>query len=336
MVTREITPSHLLMKKPIPLRHIILFYLGHIPAFLDIHLTKYFGFAPCEPAYYHVLFERGIDPNVADPTKITHSHSVVPTSESDWPKVEEIVGFQQNVRARVEGIYKDYVDTKGKMTRKLARTLALMFEHEAMHMETLVYIVLQAADSLQPTKSFLTPDFKSLSKSWNSSIKTQGKVARSTILEFESQSVKVGQNDDDRQDLSAPFDEQFSMGWDVESPERYIQVDRFKLEALPVSNLEYFNYLASLPSTTESKKIGINFPSSWSTTQNNEEEFDQFLPIKVKTLYGEIEFEFCKHWPVTASARQLEGYAKVSLMSLSSPSSPSLIFFLTFILVQRR
>lgn len=44
MVTTELVPRFLLMKKPIPLRHIILFYLGHIPAFLDIHLSRYVPF----------------------------------------------------------------------------------------------------------------------------------------------------------------------------------------------------------------------------------------------------------------------------------------------------
>jgi len=33
-------PLSMLYQKPIDLRHICLFYFGHIPAFLDIHLSK--------------------------------------------------------------------------------------------------------------------------------------------------------------------------------------------------------------------------------------------------------------------------------------------------------
>jgi hypothetical protein len=36
----EMIPGEMLMQKPIPLRHIPLFYLGHIPAFLDIHISR--------------------------------------------------------------------------------------------------------------------------------------------------------------------------------------------------------------------------------------------------------------------------------------------------------
>lgn len=33
-------PSSMLFERPIDLRHICLFYFGHIPTFLDIHLSR--------------------------------------------------------------------------------------------------------------------------------------------------------------------------------------------------------------------------------------------------------------------------------------------------------
>lgn len=37
--TLSMIPRDLLHTKPIDLRHICLFYLGHIPGFLDIHMS---------------------------------------------------------------------------------------------------------------------------------------------------------------------------------------------------------------------------------------------------------------------------------------------------------
>src|ERR1700730_2837694 len=78
-------PDSMMFEKPIELRHICLFYTGHIPAFLDIHLSNLLGEPNTEPVNFKVrlvltfpvislhamqyIFERGIDPNVDDPTK---------------------------------------------------------------------------------------------------------------------------------------------------------------------------------------------------------------------------------------------------------------------------
>lgn len=68
-ITRRMIPPSMLCQKPIDLRHICLFYLGHIPTFLDIHLSRLFDEPHTEPEEFKYIFERGIDPNVDDPTK---------------------------------------------------------------------------------------------------------------------------------------------------------------------------------------------------------------------------------------------------------------------------
>ena len=52
-------PRSMLFTKPIDLRHICLFYLGHIPAFLDIHLSRLLGEANTEPTHFKDIFEVG-------------------------------------------------------------------------------------------------------------------------------------------------------------------------------------------------------------------------------------------------------------------------------------
>lgn len=68
-VTRTMIPPSMLYQRPIDLRHICLFYYGHIPTFLDIHLSRLLKAPHTEPEAFKYIFERGIDPNVDDPTQ---------------------------------------------------------------------------------------------------------------------------------------------------------------------------------------------------------------------------------------------------------------------------
>jgi L-histidine Nalpha-methyltransferase / hercynylcysteine S-oxide synthase len=90
-ITTKMIPESMLFEKPIDLRHICLFYTGHIPTFLDVHLSNLLGEPYTEPESFKVhqnlifslatcsrltqdIFERGIDPHVDDPTKCHVGH----------------------------------------------------------------------------------------------------------------------------------------------------------------------------------------------------------------------------------------------------------------------
>jgi hypothetical protein len=53
-ITRGMIPDSMLFEKPVDLRHICLFYTGHIPTFLDIHLSNLLGEPNTEPEYFKV------------------------------------------------------------------------------------------------------------------------------------------------------------------------------------------------------------------------------------------------------------------------------------------
>ena len=53
-ITRKMIPETMLLQKPIDLRHICLFYTGHIPTFLDIHLSRLLKEPHTEPEGYKV------------------------------------------------------------------------------------------------------------------------------------------------------------------------------------------------------------------------------------------------------------------------------------------
>jgi hypothetical protein len=148
-VTRGMIPDDELINKPIKLRNACIFYLGHIPTFLDIQLNKATSEPLCEPSHYPSIFERGIDPDVDNP-ELCHDHSEIP---DEWPPLMEILTYQARVRSKVENLYDQ--DT---LSRKVGRSLWLGFEHEIMHLETLLYMLLQSDRALTPPRT-IQPDF---------------------------------------------------------------------------------------------------------------------------------------------------------------------------------
>ena len=125
IVTRQMIPNEELLSKPINLRNCCLFYLGHIPTFLDIHITRATNGKHTEPESFTKIFERGIDPDVENP-ELCHDHSEIPET---WPPLEEILTFQNKVRERTRNLYKD---KSAHSERRIGRALWLGFEHEGI------------------------------------------------------------------------------------------------------------------------------------------------------------------------------------------------------------
>lgn len=195
-VTRSMIPETEMHEKPIKLRNACIFYLGHIPTFMDIQLTKATKEPSTEPSYYPQIFERGIDPDVDNPEQC-HAHSETP---DEWPPLEEILEYQDRVREKVRRL----TQTRD-MPRHFARALWIGFEHEIMHLETLLYMLLQSDRTLPPTKH--TPDFEGAAK-----LAETARVPNQWFL-IPEQRITIGL--DDPEDNSGP-DHHF--GWWVEFP----------------------------------------------------------------------------------------------------------------------
>jgi len=296
----EIIPPSLRFTKPIPLRHVPLFYIGHAPAFRDIHLSRYFKEPLTSPAHFADIFERGIDPDVQDQTKIGHWHSEVPQTDEDWPKFEEIVEYEERVRERVRKVYEEH---DGRWDRKMARVLMMVFEHEMMHFETSVYICLQACTSLNLPLGTALPDFPSLSRFENRRLAFErsklGEDARKSIISFDKTSVDIGHDDLEDDDEKTPYDSKHQYGWDCENPKRSMEVAAFKISTLPITNGEYLEWINSASNEDDRSKL---IPSSWIEREGGYRA--------VKTLWGEVEMDYAQEWPVAASADQLEKFAQ--------------------------
>lgn len=192
-VTRGMVPEQELLNKPIKLRNAVIFYLGHIPTFLDLQLSKSTQLGLCEPTSYSSIFERGIDPDVENPEHC-HSHSEIP---DEWPPLDQILSYQKQVREKVRSLY----DAQAERERQTGRSLWVGFEHEAMHLETLLYMLLQSDKTLPPLGT-TKPDFA----------KAAGEAAASRVpnqwFEIPEQIIDIGL--EDPEDNSGP-DHHF--GW---------------------------------------------------------------------------------------------------------------------------
>ncbi|CAI6091320.1 unnamed protein product, partial [Clonostachys chloroleuca] len=283
IVTRRMLPDQDLHEKPIKLRNACVFYLGHIPTFLDIQLTKTTGTAPTDPASYYTIFERGVDPDVDNP-ELCHQHSEIP---SEWPHVQDILAYQERVRARLISLYKNGEEN---IVRAVGRAIWLGFEHEIMHIETLLYMMLQSSKTLPPPHRE-RPNFEKLAEA---AVKAR---VKNEWFDIPSQAITIGLDDpEEGTDLDVHY------GWDNEKPAREETVHAFQAKGRPITNEEYAKYMIA-------SKLEQG-PASWFVPEarpiNPDEPFETFLGGRfVRTVYGPVPLNLALDWPVFASYDEL-------------------------------
>ncbi|PWU03486.1 MAG: ergothioneine biosynthesis protein EgtB [Terriglobia bacterium] len=107
--------------RPIPERHRIVFYLGHLEAFDWNLIARYALDIPSFHATFDRLFAFGIDP----------PEGQLPSDQpSDWPDVPEIERYNQRTREIIDHALPDVSP----------ELLHAAIEHRLMHAETLAYI----------------------------------------------------------------------------------------------------------------------------------------------------------------------------------------------------
>ncbi len=304
-VTRKMISRDDLLSKPVKLRNAYIFYLGHIPTFLDMHVARAAGLPPTEPDYYLQIFERGIDPDVDNPDQC-HAHSEIPDS---WPAVEDILSFQERVRNRVRGFYDAAAVTS---ERKMGRALWLAFEHEAMHLETLLYMLIQS-EKIAPPPDVKMPDFRALA--------AQAEVlgVPNEWITVPQSVVELGMDDPENENIPTRY-----FGWDNEKPRRVVEVGAFAAKARPITVGEYTQYLAETgvtqlpaswidqnsPAKTVSNGDLHRVENDCKAETNGVSTLQQFSRGKaVRTVFGFVPLDFAAHWPIVASYDEIAGCA---------------------------
>src|SRR5207245_70406 len=116
-------------ERPIPERHRIIFYLGHLDAFDWNQIGQWaLGMKPLH-ASFEQMFAFGIDPPVGrEPDD----------KPSDWPTLDEVRGYTQQVRQTLDDV----------LDRAPEQILYVAVEHRLMHAETFAYILHRARRSM--------------------------------------------------------------------------------------------------------------------------------------------------------------------------------------------
>ena len=130
--------------QPIALRHPIVFYEGHLPAFSFNTLVKKALGHPGIDARLETLFARGIDPHESSSHQAAADGDTPRTAESNaavWPTRETVRQFADEAdRHVIDALMHADLERPGDPFLDGAETVYTILEHEAMHQETLLYM----------------------------------------------------------------------------------------------------------------------------------------------------------------------------------------------------
>lgn len=197
--------------RPIPLRHPFVFYEGHIPAFSFLTLNER-GLRE-EPIDRRLekLFERGIDPGSLDEAR---KHG-----RSDWPDREEIASFGAQCDDRVlRALESSPIENPNVPRLVRAQAAYTILEHEAMHQETLMYIVHQLPPHLKARVPQVHEDHS---------------IEGPDMQRIQAGVATLGVDPDE-----IPF------GWDNEFRRTPVDIEAFEISTYPVTNGDWLRFVA--------------------------------------------------------------------------------------------
>jgi len=266
---------------PIPLRHPIIFYEGHVPAFSFNTLAKTaLGAASIDPEL-EALFARGIDP----PTD--GSPAAEPERQRErWPSRDVVQTFARAADERViEALTHDDIDRPGHPLLDRAEAAFVILEHEVMHEETLHYML----HRLPWDQKRRPPGYRP---------RVEGAAPRSMMLEIAPGRATLGV---DRGSI------RFS--WDNEGPHHSEDVRAFAMERHNVTNAAFMEFVDAGGYQDRRfwnpdhwswvQREGIRHPLFWEREAGGWSWRGMFEPVALPPA-----------WPVYVTHAEAEAYAR--------------------------
>ena len=272
----ELVRPALWTRRPLPLRHPPVFYLGHLPAFAWNQLGReVLGLGHEDPSL-DVLFERGIDP-------LTPSASD-DVAVSDWPGIEQILGYRDRVRSRIwtEGVSRVSVDLPDP---RVLQVLNVIIEHEQMHHETLLYM-LQVAPKTDLQRPLGWP------------LLIRGGAA----VEPDEVAIPGG-----TVTLGTPDGEGFA--WCNERPAHSVEVQPFGLDRVPVDNGHFVTFVRA--GGYESRDLWSDDAWDWLSGRTHPQNWrNAGQGFEVRSLLEWHPLPEVRGWPVQVSAVEARAYSR--------------------------
>ena len=265
-----------LYDRPIPERHRIIFYLGHLEAF-DWNLLKDpLGLPSFDPGL-DKLFSFGIDP----------VDGGLPTDQpKDWPSPEQIRIYIALLREKLDSRLQDVLADDPNLARlEHGRLLEVAIEHRLMHAETLCYMLHQLPldrkfAMVQPA----APD-------------APEPVSR--MAEIPAGTATLGLPSGGRQ----------SFGWDNEFPQIRVEVPAFAIDPQSVTNRDYLRFMREGGYSDRA----LWSEAGWEWIASSDRRHPAFwVPHgeewACRTMFEEIPLPL--DWPVYLSHEEASAYAR--------------------------
>ena len=261
--------------QPIALRHPIVFYEGHLPAFSFNTLIKRALGRPGIDDRLERLFARGIDPSDA---------SGAP--QEQWPARDVVRAFADEADRRVlEALANEELDRPGHPLLDQGEAAFTILEHEAMHQETLLYMWHR-----------LPFDRKRKPAAYAASV--DGRVPAVEWIEVPAGVATLGV---DRR--SIPF------GWDNEFPAHEVRVGPFAVQRHDVTNAAFLEFVDAGGYQTEQ----LWRADDWAWVQHERLTHPLFWERHDGRWYWRGMFELIPlplSWPVYVSQAEASAYAR--------------------------
>ena len=272
--------SDSLYERPIPERHRIIFYVGHLEAF-DWNLLheNLFGLKSFHPGLDR-LFAFGIDPVGGG----------LPSDQpSDWPSLETVRDYVREIRASLdEKLTNQEGPAHGDFS--LDKLLNVAIEHRLMHVETLAYMLHQL------------PLDRKIRRTESSSVLAPPVSHR--MLQIPAGQATLG----------LPRDHQV-FGWDNEYDAHTVQVSAFEIDQYMVTNQQYIEFMEA--GGYDTPKFWSDEDWAWKNAQSISHPVfwkrsdDQWL---YRGMFE--EFPLPLDWPVYVSHAEASAFARWAGKSL--------------------
>ena len=278
----DLVHSNSLYERPIPERHRLIFYLGHLEAF-DWNLLSPALRLESNDAKLDQLFAFGIDPV---------DGGLPSDTPSEWPAIADVAKYKRRVRETLdEALHGARATRSASQDLKDGTLLHVAIEHRLMHAETLAYLLHNLALEHKNAPSCPIADRRPAPR------------PRQAIIP--SGVATLGQP------RGAGF------GWDNEFEEQQIEEPRFSIDVFPVTNADYLKFVAAGGYVNSSYWT----PEAWEWTSKSKLEHPHFWSRRpgashgspedrwdYRTMFGRIPLPLS--WPAYVSHAEATAYAR--------------------------
>jgi iron(II)-dependent oxidoreductase len=199
----EIIAPKNLYDRPIPERHRIIFYIGHLESFDWNLLRKHLDLDRFHPEF-DKLFAFGIDPVDG---QLPHDQP------HDWPSLTQVETYRDRIRMELDSALADVTESED-----IIQLMNIAIEHRLMHAETLEYMFHQL-----PFESKIRPAGPAL---------TPAPSATPCMLHIPAGPVTLGVSGDSGQ-----------FGWDNEFESHSVTVPAFSIDKYKITNGQFEQFV---------------------------------------------------------------------------------------------